>query len=90
MRKWIYYCGSWASLIGCLLVASGLESYTGWGHGRVLCGGAGAAGAGCGAGGPGATAPSRKRTKSPARSGSRRKNERLTAERRAEGWADTA
>ena len=30
MRKWIYYCGSWASLIGCLLVASGLESYTGW------------------------------------------------------------
>ena len=21
MRKWIYYCGSWASLIGCLLVA---------------------------------------------------------------------
>ena len=29
MRKWIYYCGSWASLIGCLLVASGLESYTG-------------------------------------------------------------
>ncbi len=30
MRKWIYYCGSWASLIGCLLAASGLESYTGW------------------------------------------------------------
>ena len=30
MRKWIYYCGSWASLIGGLLVASGLESYTGW------------------------------------------------------------
>lgn len=30
MRKWIYYCGSWASLIGCLLMASGLESYTGW------------------------------------------------------------
>ena len=63
MRKWIYYCGSWASLIGCLLVASGRA----W-----------------------AAAPSRKRTKSPARSGSRRKNERLTAERRAEGWADTA
>lgn len=30
MRKWIYYCGSWASLIGGLLAASGLESYTGW------------------------------------------------------------
>ena len=30
MKKWLYYCGSWASLIGCLLVASGLESYTGW------------------------------------------------------------
>ena len=30
MKKWLYYCGSWASLIGGLLVASGLESYTGW------------------------------------------------------------
>ena len=89
MRKWIYYCSSWASLIGCLLVASGLESYTGW------------AMAGCFVGRwccwrwlwcwrAWAIAPSRKRTKSPARSGSRRKNERMTAERRAEGWADTA
>ena len=53
MRKWIYYCGSWASLIGCLLVASGLESYTGWAMAGCFSGGAGAAGAGCGAGGPG-------------------------------------
>ena len=76
MRKWIYYCGSWASLIGCLLVASGLESYTGW------------AMAGCFVGA--LVLPSRKRTKSPARSGSRRRSRRPAAERRAEGWADTA
>ena len=84
MRKWIYYCGSWASLIGCLLVASGLESYTGW------------AMAGCFVGAlvllalAVVLAPSRKRTKSPARSGSRRRSRRPAAERRAEGWADTA
>ena len=40
MRKWIYYCGSWASLIGCLLVASGLEKLHGLGHGRVFLWGA--------------------------------------------------
>mgnify|MGYP000382294522 CR=1 FL=1 len=89
MRKWIYYCGSWASLIGCLLVASGLESYTGWAMAGCFVGALVLLALAVVLAGLGSCAE-QERTKSPARSGSRRKNERLTAERRAEDGADTA
>ena len=86
MRKWIYYCGSWASLIGCLLVASGLESYTGWAMAGCFVGALVLLALAVVLAGLGNCAEQEEDEKPR----SRRKNERLTAERRAEGWADTA
>ena len=89
MRKWIYYCGSWASLIGCLLVASGLESYTGWAMAGCFVGALVLLALAVVLAGLGNCAE-QEEDESPARSGSRRRSGRPAAERRAEGWADTA
>lgn len=38
MKKWICYGGGVASMLGCLLVASGLEVYTGWAEAACFAG----------------------------------------------------
>ena len=82
MRKWIYYCGSWASLIGGLLVASGLESYTGWAMAGCFVGALVLLALAVVLAGLGSCAEQEEDEK-PCK-------ERPAAERRAEGWADTA
>ena len=90
MRKWIYYCGSWASLIGCLLVASGLESYTGWAMAGCFVGALVLLALAVVLAGLGNCAEQEEDWQAPQGASSRRRSRRPAAERRAEGWADTA